>query len=59
MVTEYDPEVSLRHNLLLKNRSGECCLAFANEHQLHEWSILFKELIYEFLIEAESAQLLK
>jgi len=55
MLTECDPDVGLKYNIVLKNRSTEYCLAFANEHQMQEWSSLFKEVIYSFLIEAESA----
>ena len=32
ILTEYNTEVSLKHNIILKNRFGECCLAFGNDH---------------------------
>ena len=56
-LTENSPEISFPHNIVLKNRFGECCLAAKNDHDLKEWVTKIRNAIYELKIADEEARL--
>lgn len=49
-------ELGIPNNLIIKNRYGECCIAFANQAQVKDWSNKIRSRVLEIQIEDQEVE---